>query len=200
MKSIIEKRLGIEEGKVLKITIDWQNPMWEQRRAQLYSSLPDTVTKKEMEDRFTNLVLRESFFNKAMDYLSKQYTFKISESELKEKTEEFKVQMKPTFEEANKHNPGSVSEQQFNDFCKNQATTLIIRELIFEDIAKDKKIVVTDDEAKESLKSFHEQTGGNIDSLLKGSEFETIKKLVLDNKIMQAIIEMFKYEPEDTKK
>lgn len=201
MKSTIEKKADLEEGKVITVEINWNDPNWELRKNQLVAALPDTTTKKEIGERIQTMIMRESCFNKAMDHLSKAFSFKLSESELKDQIALIDQQLRPQFEEAKKYNP-DLKEQVLIDNETAIAKTAIMRELIFQEIQKLKNVTITDDDVKEHLKEYNKQTGRSIEEFndTSSKEFLTIKRMVLDNKIIDAVLSMYKFEPPASQK
>ncbi len=195
MKSIIEQKKDLEEGKVLKVDINWADPFWDLRRKQLVSSLPGNTTKDEIIERTNTLIIKESCFNIAMEHLSKVFAFKISESELKQYKELVESQLRPQYEEFKKTNPKDATEEVYNARVNDIATKTIMRALIFDQIAKIKNISVDDKEVLEAIQDFGKATKTDTDNLQKGEEFEQIKRMVLDNKITNVILDMYKFEP-----
>ncbi len=141
MKSKIEAKHAIEEGKEFKVHINWNDPTWELRRKQLMDSLPDDTKKSEIIERQNIMVIRESCFNVAMEYLSKLFTYKISESEFTEQKKIVESQLRPQYELYKQQNP-QADEKVLLANIEDIAKKSIMRSLIFEEIAKMKNITV----------------------------------------------------------
>ena len=65
--------------------------------------------------------------------------------------------------------------------------------MVFEEIAKDKKIAISDDQTKEYLDNYYKATNNSINDFLQDKEkFEEIKNIILEEKITQWLIDQFK--------
>ncbi len=194
MKSVIEKKKDLEEGKEFVVEINPADPIWDIRRKQLIEALPGNTTKDEIIQRVNNMMIRESCFNVAMDHLSKVFAFKIAESELKEQKELIGAQMRPQFE-AMKSQGADITEEMYEKRLNEMATKTIMKELIYGEIAKIKNITISDEEVKKSIKEFGSATKTDTASLEGEEEFKAVKQLVLENKIVDAILNMYKFGP-----
>ncbi len=199
MKSVIEKKKDLEEGKELIVDINPADPIWDLRKKQLVDTLPGNTTKDEIIQRVNNMMIRESCFNVAMDHLSKVYAFKIAESELKEQKELIGSQIRAQYE-AMKAQGADLTEELYEKRLNEMATRLIMKELIYGEIVKLKNVTITDEEVKKSIKDFGDATKTNTSNLEGEEEFKAVKQLVLENKIVDTILNMYKFAPSADKK
>lgn len=196
MKSKIEKKNEIDFSKELiaKSYVPSEE-LIQAHMSRLVNVLPDTVTKKEIREKALAILYREAAYNEIMEYLSKQFTYKISETELQEFIDRIKanINIQSLITKGENKERNKEEQEQFNKYATDLATKVVIKGLIYEVLQKDYKIEVSDDEVRVSLKAFNEQTKKPIDEILKDpKQFEEIRSLILEDRTTEFLLDKFK--------
>ena len=191
MKSQIEKKNNIDFDVKLKVTQEQISPEHIRiRTMQLMNVLPDTMTKKEIEQRVNSIISRELAHNVIMDYLSKQYTYKISESELKQIQERVKADI---INSEKRNNPNAKFDEKVIDTnSRTIASRIIIKTLIYDLIAKENNIEVSDEELNNTIENYKKETGQPADVLSSEQAKEETRMMIKENKVTSFLLSKFK--------
>lgn len=134
------------------------------------------ITEEEIEQEKRQMIMRDNLFNAAMDEISSAYTVDFDDSEIAEREESLK-QTNVNFTE---------------EHLKNHAKITIFKQLIFQDLARDWELVVTDELAKEVLENHYRQTGKSIREYLTDPEkMSSVKENLLEQMITERIMNAF---------
>ncbi|MDR0857280.1 MAG: hypothetical protein LBM76_02740 [Mycoplasmataceae bacterium] len=190
MNSTIKETTKIEEGKEIILTKLFADPaIVQQHRSQLMQIFKDAKAT-EIEQKIQNIVVKENVFNAVMEDLSKHFEFTFDEAELKLAKDKIKN---------NFISRGAKDIPE--DALDNIAKKSIMKSLIFSFIEKQKGLSITDEEVKESLENYYQQTNQPIRQILNDeNEFAKVKASMREEKVMKAVIEMYKIKIELPKK
>ncbi|AHC39931.1 hypothetical protein OVS_01900 [Mycoplasma ovis str. Michigan] len=176
LRSRIVSKKPVKWGKVLRIERLYFNESLVQNFVESLKANRPKISEEEIEQEKRRMIMRDNLFNAAMDEVSSAYTVEFDESELAEKKEEFK------------RGNSNFSEEQI----ENNAKIIIFKQLIYDDLAKDWEIEVTDDLAKHVLENYYKQTGKSIREYFTDAEkMSTVKESVLEQLITERIMNAF---------
>lgn len=176
LRSRIVKRKAIQWGKVLKIERLYFNESLVKNFVDTLKANKPKISEEEIEQEKKRMIMRDNFFNLAMDEVSSAYTVEYDTTELAEKEEEFK-----------KVHVNFTEEQ-----IKNHAKITIFKQLIYDDLARDWELTVTDDLAKQVLENYYKQTGKSVREYFTDPEkMSTVKESILEQLITERIMNAF---------
>ncbi|WP_391592014.1 Trigger factor, C-terminal domain-containing protein [[Mycoplasma] cavipharyngis] len=177
LKSKIKSKKPIPWGQVIVIKeLNIQPAILSQMEKGVRENNPN-ISQEELQQQVYKMVLRDNYFNHVMDLISRSYEVELDANELKQRELEFKQHR----------------NDLKDDLIKEIVRLNIIRELIFADMARQFSIVVTDEQTKESLDRFYQQTGQSIREFLANrKKFEEIKKTIFDQIISERLMNAFK--------
>ena len=181
MKSKLEIKKPIDYSKVIIVDkIETPQANIENIEKILLRTLPNDVTLGQFREEVRKKILRENAFEKIMDYISLQFTFHISSMEL----EEISKKVKSDFKASN------INEET----AKKIAQKIIMKTLIFEKIAEDNSINITDSELEETIKKEKEIAPEEMKDFFDIKNKDKIKPMVMEQKIISFLLEKFKVE------
>lgn len=177
LKSKIKAKKAIPWGQVILIKELVVNPLVLSQMEKGVKENNPKITQEELQQQVYKMVLRDNYFNRIMDIVSKSYQFDFDKTELEQKRLELKS-----------------SRPEMEDSLVAEVVRLnIIRDLIFVDLAKQFQVNVTDEQTKESLDRYYEQTGQPIREFLSNrKKFEEIKRTIYDQVISERLMNAFK--------
>ncbi|MGL5640102.1 MAG: hypothetical protein ACRDCD_00365 [Mycoplasmoidaceae bacterium] len=183
MKSQIKQKNKIDYNKKFIIKeLFADSKIIEMHEKRLKSLLTKETTDEEIQKRINALVVKENAFNTIMEYVSSNFTYSIDKEELENVSKRFAKQF-------------NMDDDKDKDRLKVISEKIIIKSLIFKEIAKEQKISVSDNEAKEYLEKYYKETNRPINELLKSEEkFNEIKEIILEEKITDWLLKSFKIE------
>lgn len=140
---------------------------------QMYPQAADEMIRNQIDQ----IIIKENSFNLIMQYVVENYKISFNKDELAE------------FKDRIKNNYPNEDDAKITEIAKK----VITKGLVFEEIAKDKKIAISDDQTKEYLDNYYKATNNSINDFLQDKEkFEEIKNIILEEKITQWLIDQFK--------
>ncbi|PYC99604.1 hypothetical protein B4U78_015805 [Microbacterium esteraromaticum] len=176
LRSKITKKKAVQWGKVLKIEKLYFNESLVRNFVETLKANKPKISEEEIEQEKKRMIMRDNFFNMAMDEVASAYTVEYDTAELAEKEEEFK-----------KVHVNFTEEQ-----VKNHAKITIFKQLIYDDLARDWEIVVSDDLAKHVLENYYKQTGKSIrEYFTDPAKMSTVKESILEQLITERIMNAF---------
>lgn len=183
MKSKIKQKNKIDYNKKFIIEELFADPkIVDMHEKRLKSLLTNETSNEEIQKRINSLVIKENAFNMIMEYVSNNFTYSIDQDELETVSTRFAKQF-------------SMDLVKDKDRIKVISEKIIIKSLIFKEIAKEQKISVSNDEGKEYLEKYYKETNRPINELLKSEEkFNEIKEIILEEKITEFLLKSFKIE------
>lgn len=183
MKSKIKNKKELDYNKKFIIKELFADPkIIDMHEKRLKSLLANETSDEEIQKRINALVVKENVFNTIMEYVSSNFTYEIDSEELENVCKRFAKQF-------------NMDLDKEKDRIKIISEKIIIKSLIFKEIAKEQKINVSDNEAKEYLEKYYKETNRPINELLKNEEkFNEIKEVILEEKITEWLLKSFKVE------
>lgn len=153
------------------------NPRVVQQMENTVTQNNPNLTAEQVNQQVYQLVLRDNYFNAVMDLVSSCYQFELSEDEIRVKSK----------------NLIDADPELTPDISKQIVSLNIKRELIFEDIAKSLRIIVSDDQVKKTLDQYYENTGKPIREFLASRDrFNEVKKTLTDQLISERLMNAFR--------
>ena len=179
-KSTIKKikDLNLDEKIILKeIAADKKMVQWHYDKMK--ATMKEKLSEKEIWDRINSIIIRDNIFNAAMEKFEKSFEYSLDSSEIE--------------------NIINMLKQMFPDrdlkILENIAEKMIIKEMIFEVLAKEWNIEVNNNEVEKALDSYYKFTNESIKNYLEDKEkFENIRKTIFEEKMANEIIKRIKYE------
>lgn len=181
MKSKLEVKNQIDYSKKIIVNkLETPQANIENIERILLRTLPDKVTLGELREEVRRKILRENAFEQIMNYLSLQFTFQISSSELNEikrnVMEEFKA--------------SSITEETANKIAQK----IIMKTLIFEYIANQNNIIITQQELDETIKKEKEIAPEQMKDFFSEKNSDKLRHMILEQKIVSFLLDKFKVE------
>lgn len=177
LKSKIKAKKAIPWGQVILINELVVNPIVLSQMEKGVKENNPKIKQEELQQQVYKMVLRDNYFNRIMDIVSKSYQFEFDEAELKQKQTELKA----------------VRSDMEDSLVAEVVRLNVIRDLIFVDLAKQFQVNVTDEQTKESLDKYYEQTGQPIREFLSNRQkFDEIKRTIFDQIISERLMNAFK--------
>lgn len=153
------------------------NPRVVQQMENTVTQNNPNLTAEQVNQQVYQLVLRDNYFNAVMDLVSSCYQFELSEDEIRVKSK----------------NLIDADPELTPDVSKQIVSLNIKRELIFEDIAKSLRIIVSDDQVKKTLDQYYENTGKPIREFLASRDrFNEVRKTLTDQLISERLMNAFR--------
>ncbi len=181
MKSKLEVKNSIDYSKKIIVNkLESQQINIENIEKILLRTLPDKITLGELREEVKKRILRENAFEQIMNYLSLQFTFQISSSELEEITNNV----------MNEYKSSSISKETATKIAQK----IIMKSLIFEYIANQNNITISEKEFEETLKKEKELAPPQIKDFFNDSNNERLKHMILEQKIVSFLLEKFNVE------
>lgn len=176
-KSTLIKKGNIDYTKQFNVeTLVADQKMLEmhaQRIKGVYKNANDDFIRSQIDQ----IILKENAFNQIMTYITSLYEYKYDEEEVKTLIERLKAQF---------NEPESTKITQL-------AQRLIQKGLIFEQLAIENNIVISDEQTKDYLDTYYKNTNQPINEFLNDkNKFNEIKSIILEEYITQWLIQKFK--------
>lgn len=167
--------------------VDWTHTLIlddlvvDQNALNMHKQRIDAVYKSKTEEeramQLHNIIVRENLFNKAMDYLTQFYEINLQQDEVDALAPKLKV---------------FLGEDAPADRLNAVAQKVIFKSLVFDDIQKEFKIEITDEELNEILENYYSETNLSIRDFKENKEqWNAAKKTLLDEKTTAFIIDKF---------
>ncbi len=139
---------------------------------------------EEKEEYIMQILIRDNILNSALNIIEKSFKFDINDEDIEKISDRI-----------NKSIAEKVANAQpLNDEAIKLNTIFFIKRiLIFDEIAKTYNISVSDEELKEILNQYYENTNQPIREIINDDEnLKNAKRAFLDEKIIAFILEKFK--------
>lgn len=150
-----------------------------QRIAKVFEKESDEVKNMQLQ----NILIRDTIFNIAMGIISDCFEFHLDQEEIEKIIPGLKAGVRKL-----ENMPDEAYEAKIRDI----ATKLVQKELMFEKIAADEKITVTDEETKKVLDDYYAATNMPINDILHDDEkFANAKRTLWEEKVTVYIIDKF---------
>lgn len=170
------KKLDYDEKIVIR-QLHADKKILDQHRERL-SKLFKNDTPEQINRKITDLVVRDNAFANIMNVVVKSFEFHLDDEDIKN-TKEL---MKKNYPNFNEEQLQAIAEQ------------LVKRDLVFDELAKLWDIFVTDEEVTNSLNDFYRLSNQSIREYLDDKQrFESVRKLILYEKITKEMLSRFKY-------
>ena len=180
MESKIIKKLSINfEKEILvdQVLIDKEIVNMHQKRlSELYKDLPEKERIMKMDNALRDVILKDNFFNKIMEFIVPYYEFEIDPEEVKTQTES----LRKNFPERDQNVLDQIAERS------------IQKKLIFNDLEKQFKLTLTPEEIDKNLTYSADQLGQNLEEIKKDQErFNVLKELLQEEYIIAFLLNKF---------
>ena len=180
MESKIIKKLSINfEKEILvdQVLIDKEIVNMHQKRlSELYKDLPEKERIVKMDNALRDVILKDNFFNKIMEFIVPYYEFEIDPEEVKTQTES----LRKNFPERDQNVLDQIAERS------------IQKKLIFNDLEKQFKLTLTPEEIDKNLTYSADQLGQNLEEIKKDQErFNVLKELLQEEYIIAFLLNKF---------
>lgn len=187
MKSRIINKKPIDTDYV--IVIDDVNV--DPKSIELHRQRIDTIFANQSEqyrlEQLNKMIMHDILFSKAMDHLYSHYEINIDDEDLETHID---------FIKTNSHEDQKFTPE-LEEIIKATARKIIVQKLIFDDIQKEKNIIVSDSELETILQNYYKETNQPIRSFKQDpSRYEEARTSIINEKIISTIISMFKFDPE----
>lgn len=181
MKSKLEVKSPIDYSKKIIVSkLETPQANIENIERILLRTLPDKVTLGELREEVRRKILRENAFEQIMNYISLQFTFQISSTELEELTNNVINEFK--------------NSSMTKDAATKIAQKIIMKTLIFEYISKQNNITVSDKELEETIKKEKEIAPQEMKAFFDSQSNDKLRHMILEQKIVAFLLEKFKVE------
>ncbi len=136
------------------------------------------------EEYIMQILIRDNILNAALNIIEKSFKFDINDEDIEKISDRINKSIAEKVENA----------QPLNDEAIKLNTIFFIKRiLIFDEIAKNYNISVSDEELKEILNQYYENTNQPIREIINDDEnLKNAKRAFLDEKIIAFILEKFK--------
>lgn len=176
-KSTGTKKVAIDYNKAFVIEQLFADPkmidVHVAKLKEVYKNASDNFIRNQVD----NIIIKENAFNLVMNYLVSCFDFKYDQLEVNNIKNRLKTQMQ------------NLNDAQLDDLAKK----LIQKGIIFNVLAKENNLEVTDTDAKNYLEQYYKTTNNSINQYLNNQEkFAEIKSIILEEKITQWVINKFK--------
>ncbi len=153
--------------------------MHKQRIDKIFQKESDEVKNRQLQ----NILIRDTIFNFAMTIIAQCFEFELDETEVNNLIPVLKTGI-PQLE--------GMSNEMYEAKIQDIATKLIQKQLMFEKIAADENITVSDEETKKVLDDYYAATNMPIGEFLRDPQkFESAKRTLFEEKVTVYIIEKF---------
>ncbi len=150
-----------------------------QRIAKIFEKESDEVKNMQLQ----NILIRDTIFNIAMGIVSGCFEFELDKEEVERIIPGIKSGVRKL-----ENMPDEVYEAKIRDI----ATKLIQKELMFQKIAEDEKITVSDEETKKVLDDYYAATNMPINDIIHNeAKFADAKRTLWEEKVTVYIIDKF---------
>lgn len=175
MKSRIKSKKPIKFGQTLTIT-NFSSPNVDDYAANLRKQKP-YISHEELNREILELVKRDSYYNALMDEVASAYEFELDEEEVQERINSI-----------SQSNPNVPEEN-----IRGMVEIPIYKKLIYEDLAKDWEVNITDEVVKDTLERFYKETGQPIrEYLMNKNKFEGVRETLVEQLITGRLMNAFK--------
>ncbi|KMZ96278.1 hypothetical protein PVNG_02416 [Plasmodium vivax North Korean] len=176
LRSRIVNRKPVKWGQTLVITELRVNDVMVGNFVKALKTNRPNITEPELEKEKNNILIKDNLFNLAMDKVAEAYEIEVDPEDLREREEEIRSGVK------------DMTEEQI----KGTARISILKQLIFEDLAKQWEIVVDEEFAKKMLNNFYKQTGRSVRDILEDPvKLAGIRDNIKDEIITERIVNAF---------
>ncbi len=161
--------------------------MFDPNLFEIHKARIDKIFEKESDEvknrQLQNILLRDTIFNLAMSIVVQSFEFNLDKDEV----ENLKAPLRTNVPKLE-----GMTDQFYEDKIADIATKLIEKQLMFEQIAKDENITVTDAETRKVLDDYYAATNMPIGDIIRDAQkLESAKRTLLEEKITVYIIEKF---------
>lgn len=176
-KSTIKQANKIDYKKVFHIDELFADPNILENHAAKIKQMYPSATDEMIRNQIDQIIIKENSFNLIMQHVVEHYKVTFNKDEVEKYKEKF--------------------TSMFNETDAKKATEIakkiITKGLVFESIAKDNKIVVSDEETKEYLDNYYKTTNNSINEYLNDKDkFNEIKYIIEEEKITRWLLDKFK--------
>lgn len=158
MKSKIIKKLSINfEKEIVADQVYLDRDMIQQHQKQLmeaFKDLPENEKIKKVNDALKQILLKNTFFSKIMEFIGPYYEFDIDQDEVNK----MKDVLKPLYP--------SRTDEQLNVMAERE----IEKELIYDDLQNQFHLKLTQEQIDRALADTLKQTGDNIENFKKDEQ------------------------------
>lgn len=176
-KSTVTKKTNIDYSKAFVIEQLFADPKMIENHVAKLREIYKNASEAFIRNQVDNIIVKENAFNQVMTYLVTCFEFKYDAVEISTIQARIKTQM----------------THLNDDQAKDLATKLIQKGLVFNVLAQENKLDVSDDDVKQYLDQYYQSTNNSINQYLNNPEkFNEIKNIILEEKITQWVISKFK--------
>ncbi|MBR4485757.1 hypothetical protein IKS57_00015, partial [bacterium] len=150
--------------------------MHQKRLTELYKDLPEQEKIAKMDVALRDVILKDNFFNKIMEFIVPYYEFEIDPKEVKTQAES----LKKNFPERDQDVLNQIAERS------------IQKRLIFNDLEKQFKLTLTPEEIDKNLTYSADQLGQNLEEIKKDqARYDVLKELLQEEYIIAFLLNKF---------
>lgn len=177
--SIIKSKKPIKFGKMLIITkLGTSEEAVKTYTENIRRQKPD-ISQIELDKEVEALVRKDVYYNAVMDEVASAYEFELHPDEVDAKTEMLAL----TYPDGDREG------------MKSRVELSIYKQLIYEDLANDWEISVSDEEVKGTLENFYKATGQPIrEYLMDKNKFEEVRNTLKEQLISERLMNAFSVE------
>ncbi len=180
MESKIIKKLSVNFDKeiiVERVLIDKEIVQMHQNRlTELYKDLPENEKISKIDQSLRDIILKDNFFNKIMEFIVPYYEFDISKKDLDENIKTLKQNF----------------PQRKDDILNQIAERSIQKALIFKDLQKQFNLTLTEKQIEENLSQSASNIGENFEKIKADKErYDSLASLLQDEYIISFLLSKF---------
>ncbi|ADX98235.1 MPN555 family protein chaperone [Mycoplasma suis] len=176
-KSKITRRRPINWGTEITISEIRPIPNLVENFEEVLKAMNPGITDEEIAAKKREIIEKDNIFNFVMDEVASAYSIEFDEEEVREREKKL-----------------SESYKGYSgDEIRNSVKVMILKDLIYEDLAREWRIEVSEELARETLRDFLDKTGQKHDEYLNDpARIEMVRKSIMEQIITQRIINAFK--------
>ncbi|OAL10350.1 hypothetical protein A6V39_02845 [Candidatus Mycoplasma haematobovis] len=179
MKSAIKTKKPIKFGKTILINRLMYSEGTKHSIAENIKRHNPEITDEALEQEVMAHIRRDNRYNAVMDEVASAYEFTVDEEEVSERI----AVMKEEYPEGN------------DEAFRNSVLISIYKKLIYQDLANDWELQISDDEVRITLESYYKSTGNPIREYLTNRErFEEVRETLIEQVVTDRLLNAFKVE------
>ncbi|MDR3329852.1 MAG: hypothetical protein LBS76_01095 [Mycoplasmataceae bacterium] len=176
LKSTIKQLTPLNTDKEIVISSLRADPQMVQMHSKRLTELFKNETPEQINMKLQNIIVRENVFNNIMEEIVRNFETTFDEAELATLNARLKTQF------------AKYPENTVNEIAEK----VIIKTLIFRELAKQWNINVTDEEVNASLESYYKASNQSIRDYKESKDkFEGIRNAIFEEQVTNALLKKF---------